>query len=230
MREFDDSAPLADVPGGLLPEGERLIWQGAPRWQAFAIRVMHIRKVAAYFAILMVWRFAADLSDGLTVMDGLVSAAWIVPLAAIALALIAGYAWGVQRSTVYTVTSERLIFRLGVALPMTVTVPMGMVESVDVKRNADGTGDVAVAVSPKARLSYAVLWPHARPWRFSRPEASLRAIADVDGVAERLTAALQAQTQSKAIHTVASTHPVAPTERPSEHERETHGPLASATG
>jgi len=201
MREFDDSSPLEAVPGGIT-EGERLVWQGAPRWRTFALRVLHFRKVAIYFAILMAWRFAADLADGLTVVDGLVSAAWILPLAAVALALIAGYAWLVGRSTVYTVTNRRFILRHGVALPVTVTVPIGLIESADLKRHADGSGDIAIAVSPEARLSYVMLWPHARPWRLSRPEAALRSVPDVDAVAAAVATALETTTRGKAVHTI----------------------------
>ena len=233
MREFDDSTPVDAVPGGL-PRGERLIWQGAPSFQGFAFRVLHIRAVAVYFAILMAWRFVADLHDGLTVGDGLISAAWILPLAAVALGLIAAYAWAVERSTTYTVTSDRLIVRHGLALPVTVTVPLGLVESVDLKRHADGSGEIAIAVSPKARLAYVMIWPHARPWRFARPEVALRAIDDVDAVATKLAEALATNVAPKVIHTI-RTDPAAvsvdgPIDGPIDGASDDRRHIASAAG
>ena len=36
-----------------LPEGERILWQGAPDWQVIARRVFHVNKVAIYFALML---------------------------------------------------------------------------------------------------------------------------------------------------------------------------------
>ena len=41
-------------------------------------------------------------------------------------------------------------------------------------------------------FGYALLWPHARPWRYRSPEPMLRAVPDAQAVAARLTRACAA--------------------------------------
>ncbi|MEJ1159235.1 photosynthetic complex putative assembly protein PuhB [Prosthecomicrobium sp. N25] len=185
----------AEIPEGLpeaLPEGERLLWQGRPATLPLAIEAFHLRKVAAYFGLLLAWRFGSRLHDGLPAGEALAYAAWILPLAAGALALIAILAFATARTTIYTVTSRRVVLRIGVALQMTVNLPLSIVESAAVKRRADGSGDIALRLEPGVRAAYLVLWPHVRRWRFTRPEPSLRSVPDVAGVADLLSEALAA--------------------------------------
>ncbi len=54
--------PRRGLPA-LLPEGERLLWQGSPRWQSLAVRAYQVRKVIVYFAILVLWRVAMGLAN-----------------------------------------------------------------------------------------------------------------------------------------------------------------------
>jgi uncharacterized membrane protein (DUF485 family) len=191
--EFDDSRPVSEAPAALAGD-ERIVWQGAPDWRRFALSVMKIRTIALYFAVIMVARFAADLVAGQGVGAGLVSAAWTLCLALPVLGFLAIYAKLVARSTRYTVTTKRLVLRIGVALPMTVTIPVDLVETLDLRRHADGSGDILIGVLPKQRLSYSVLWPHARPWCFSRPQAALRAVPQAEAVAETIGRMLARQT------------------------------------
>ena len=99
-------------------------------------------------------------------------------------------------------------------MPMTVTIPVGLVESIDLRRNADGSGDILIGVLPQQRLSYTVLWPHARPWCFSRPQAALRAVPDAEAVAETIGRMLARQT--------------APAAGPATTVPATAGPIAAA--
>ena len=221
MREFDDSTPVDSIPDGL-PEGERLVWQGHPDFRTFAIRALHVRKIAIYFAILMAWRFGEDVAAGFAVTDGLISALWILPLAVISLAFLIGFAWMVRKTTVYTVTTRRLILRHGVALPKTVTIPFELIESVDVKAHPDGSGDIAAAVSSDHRISLVMLWPHARPWHLGRPQAALRAVPDAAAVAEKLAEALAGATTRQSTARQARPSDTAVGERP--------GSLAPAAG
>ena len=46
-----DFEPVRGLPQ-LLPKGERMLWQGAPRWQDLAVHAFHARKVIWYFAAL----------------------------------------------------------------------------------------------------------------------------------------------------------------------------------
>ncbi|WP_051244360.1 photosynthetic complex putative assembly protein PuhB [Thalassobaculum salexigens] len=191
--EFDDSRPVTDAPAAMAGD-ERIVWQGAPDWRRFALSVMKLRTIALYFAVIMAARFAADLVAGQGAGAGLISAAWTLCLAAPVLAFLALYARLVARSTRYTVTTRRIVLRIGVAMPMTVTVPVGLVDTIDLRRNADGSGDILIGVLPEQRLSYSVLWPHARPWCFSRPQAALRAVPDAEAVAETIGRMLARQT------------------------------------
>ena len=87
-------------------------------------------------------------------------------------------------------TDRRVVLRFGVALTMSVNLPLVLVENADLRRAPDGSGDVILRMSGRQTLGYALLWPHARPWRFSRPEPMLRAVRDVSAVAALLSEAL----------------------------------------
>ena len=191
--EFDDSRPITDAPAAMAGD-ERIVWQGAPDARRFALSVMKLRTVALYFTLIMAARFAADLVAGHGAQAGLTSAAWTLCLAVPVMGFLALYAKLVARSTRYTVTTERIVLRIGVALPMTVTIPVGLIETLDLRRHGDGSGDILIGVLPKQRLSYSVLWPHARPWCFSRPQAALRAVPEAEAVAETIGRMLARQT------------------------------------
>ena len=36
-----------------LPEGEHIIWQGAPDWKQLALQAFHVRIVSIYFALML---------------------------------------------------------------------------------------------------------------------------------------------------------------------------------
>lgn len=57
-------------------------------------------------------------------------------------------------------------------------------------QHADGTGDIALQLMPPHRVSWLGLWPHTRSWRVSKPEPTLRAVAEPDRVAQILARAL----------------------------------------
>lgn len=181
--------PIRGLPG-LLPQGERLIWQGAPDWTVLARRTFLGDWVAIYFAAIMAWRLVDGLADG----DGLVAAVgymlWVVPVAAAALGVIALIAWGTARSTVYTITSNRVVMRIGVALSMSINVPFKQIVSADLKPLPGGCGDIALGIGGKDRFAYLALWPHARPWHFSHPQPMMRAVPDAKAVATTLGEAL----------------------------------------
>jgi hypothetical protein len=190
------SGTTADAPRGIpgrLPQGERLLWQGAPQWQALAVRAMHVRKVAAYFALLLVWYVATKLSAGVPVGELALAALRLAGLALIPLGLLCLYAWLTARTTTYTITSRRVVMRFGIALPMTLNLPYGKVDSAAVKPGAGGIGDISLAaVASGERLAYPLLWPHARPWRLTRAEPTLRAVPEAAKVGQIMARALAA--------------------------------------
>lgn len=180
---------LRGLPGPL-PAGERALWQGSPDWRALALRALHLRLLAFYFVGLAVWQAGEAAIAGAPVGAIAGTLAWTGTLGALVLGLGALYAWWAARSTVYTITTARVVLTFGIALPVTLSVPYKSIGAAAVRVGAGGVGDIPLAVQEKRRLSYLVLWPHARPWRLARVEPMLRAVPDVAGVAEILSAAL----------------------------------------
>lgn len=197
MREYDFE-PVRGLPEEL-PPGEELLWQGAPRWQTLALRAFHVRKIAMYFAVLGVLRIAVDWSDGGLSMASLFQGvSWILVLAGASIGALALLAWAMGRSTIYTITSQRLVMRIGVALPMMMNLPFKQVRSADLKVYPDGTGDIPLLLAKSVKPSYTIFWPHTRPWHFSPPQPMLRAIPDAATVAGILARALESYSERAA--------------------------------
>lgn len=199
------SAPVHEhefepVPGlpERLPPGERLLWQGSPEWRGIARRVFHLDLLAVYFAGLVAWAgLDAARAGGI---DALVPAV-IVPLTLSlgALAMLAMLAHLTARSAVYSITSRRVVLRIGVVLSVTFNIPFRRIASADLKRFRDGSGDLALTLGRDDHIGYLHLWPHARPWRLGRPQPALRSLSDVEGVASILSRAMMAADPSVAI-------------------------------
>lgn len=185
--------PILGLPAPL-PAGETILWQGAPEWQTHARRALHARQVAIYFAILVVWGIVAGLADHTPARQVAVSSLRLGGLAALAIALLCLFAWLGARTTVYTITSRRVVMRFGIALPITIQIPFAQVESAACHIWDNGTGDLALSLSKSQRVAYLVLWPHARPWKLSRTQPMLRSIPDSQAVAQILARALAAAT------------------------------------
>jgi len=196
----DDFAfePIRGLPGHL-PPGETLLWQGAPDWKALAGRLFHIRVVALYGLAMVAWRFGAVLQDSGTLIDALIGAALLVPVMALAVGLLAAIAWGMARTTVYSITSRRVVLRIGIALTVSINLPYKRIESADLTAAPDGTGNISLRLRPEDRVSYAVLWPHARPWKLGRAEPMLRCIPDVETVGTLLVDAMTAARDTDAV-------------------------------
>ena len=185
-----DFEPIRGLPGDL-PKGETLLWQGAPNWWALAQRDFHMRTVALYFGVLIAWRFGSEVVNGATPFDAFQSALGVAPVALVALALLAGLALLTARTTVYTITSKRVVLRFGFALPKAINIPFAIIENASLKTNSDGSGDLGVTLTQPNKVAYLLLWPHARPWKLARPQPSMRAIPNASGVAAQLSEALK---------------------------------------
>jgi hypothetical protein len=184
MNEYE-SEPVRGLPEAL-PEGERMVWQGAPDWRHLARRAFHVRKVALYFALLTGIHAAVQLNEGAAPLVALKGATWLVLLGTAAVSVLGLLAWLYARTTVYTITSERLVLRFGVAIPMMINLPWEKVDAADLKRYPDGAGDIVLTLRKGERISYWLLWPHAKPWRFSPVMPTLRCLADAQEAAARL--------------------------------------------
>lgn len=196
MNEHDYE-PVPGLPARL-PAGEAILWQGAPQWKTFARRAMRVRLLTAYFVALAIWDIAGGLSSGLTPADVAVSALRLAALAAIAIALLGVFAMLVARTTLYTITTQRVVMRFGIALPITIQISFRMVQSAGLHVWSDGSGDIALTLSPGQRIAYLVIWPHARPWKLTQSQPMLRCIPDACSVAQVLGRALAASASQTA--------------------------------
>lgn len=180
MSEYDHE-PVRGLPG-LLPEGERILWQGSPDWKAMAAAALHIRLTGAYFGAIIIW--AALKGDANTAIG-------VAVLGALVIALQTLFAWGVGRTTVYTLTDKRIVLRVGVALNKCINLPLAEIEAANLKMLGDGHGNVVLDLKGMPRLGYWMLWPHARSLRIIRPQPMLRAIPEARDFAQLLFKATQ---------------------------------------
>ena len=172
------------------PEGERILWQGAPDWRSLLWRAFALRWGLLWFAVLAVWRGAELVMAGEGAGAILASAVALLPLAGAAALALGLIAWLTARSSVYTLTTRRVAMRVGM-LTITFNIPHRWIAAARLRAYPDGTGDIALATSGETRLAYLMLWPHARPWQLKTPEPALRCIPEAGRVADLLAGALR---------------------------------------
>lgn len=207
MNPAWEHEPIRGLPEPL-PPGERILWQGTPSWRALARRALHVDKLALYFALLLLVRGATALADGSGMAGALIAMLELSPLALAALGVLTLLAWLMGRATVYTITDRRVVLRIGIALPLVINLPFKIVRAAGLRTFADGTGDLPLTLAETGKLGFIHLWPHARPWRLSRPEPMLRAVPDAAQVATILARALAAAA-GQPVRPVAEATPVA---------------------
>jgi hypothetical protein len=172
-----------------LPASERLLWQGSPQRLRIALDVFHLRAVAVYFAVLLALRFLLVQHDTGSVVEAVAATTWAAAIFALGLGLLWLLADLTARTTVYTITNRRVVMRIGIVLSLTFNLPFTRIVAAQVRRRADGSGDLVFELSPEDKIAYVHLWPHARPWRLSHPQPMLRSIAAIDTPAALLTEA-----------------------------------------
>jgi hypothetical protein len=172
-----------------IPAGEHILWHGRPEWFSLMRRAFRADFVAAYFGLMTVVNCAmAASSDGLEAAA--LSSVKTLGAAGLALALLALLAWLSSRTTLYVVTSRRVTMKIGIALPVFFNLPFSSIVSASLAQYSDGTGEIPLALSADAHIAYLHLWPHAKPFRFARPEPALRCVPNAARVAETLSRAL----------------------------------------
>lgn len=182
-----------------LPAGEQLLWQGSPDWKRLAQRAFHVRKLVVYFAALMVLRLAVLLGGTPTAGEVALSMVWMAVLAVTALGLLTLLAWLSARATVYSITNRRIVMRIGIVLTLTFNIPFKRITGAGLHLEADGTGDLPLALTGEDRIAWLHLWPHARPWRLAHPEPMLRSVPRAAEVARLLTEAWSRSTGLSAL-------------------------------
>ncbi|ALK08374.1 hypothetical protein BVIR_577 [Blastochloris viridis] len=174
-----------------------MLWQGAPQWRRLAVQAFHVRAVAAYFALLIVWALLAGYGSETTKALTL-TVSWLFTGGAVAVGVFLLAAWATTRSTVITITTRRVIIQCGVVLQMTFNLPFKAIERAALRLYSDGTGDIPLTLSPSSTVNYVAMWPYVRPWRFERPEPMLRCIPDAAKVSEILANAMSAAAAARA--------------------------------
>ena len=181
---------------GRLPEGETLLWQGAPDARTLLVRVFHVRIIAAYFALLIAASAYTAAHHGASAHAVGLVVLHRAGLAAALFVLVGAYAWALQRSTTYSITSSRVVVSAGIALPVSFNLPFASIAAAGLRTYGNAAGDLTLGLLPGEKLSYFVMWPHARPWRMARTEPMLRCIPDAEAVSAILAEALAAHAQA----------------------------------
>lgn len=200
MKQFvareHEIEPVPGLPGHL-PTGEKMLWQGRPSASLVARHVLKSRWIAGYFVLLILWAAYAGFNDGHSLGGIAFSVAVLTALAGCLIALIELFAWAVQKTTLYTITSERIVMRIGVALSVTLNLPYRQVNAVALGKLGGKAGTVAIELLPGHRLSWLMQWPHARGWHFTNVQPSLICLSDADKVCDILALAM---VQSRNLH------------------------------
>lgn len=211
-HEFEPQYGLPEV----LPQQEKLLWQGSPQWRALAVEVFHARKLAIYFAVILLLRAGFVLADGGGLAGVLSSWAWLLPMAALAVGTMLLLARLTAKATVYTITDQRVVMRIGIVLTVAYNLPFKRIEAAGLMlRGKDGHGDIPITLNKGERIAILQLWPHARPWRLARPEPMLRGLANAAQVGQILAQAWRAARPELAASSACASSPAAnPTAAP----------------
>jgi hypothetical protein len=186
MTEYEDE-PVEGLPD-YLPEGETMVWQGRPTVAAMAKRVFFIPHLALYFGLLIAGHTVYRLMEGVSGVQVMGTFFWQAGLATTVLVLLAWLARSYAASVVYTLTSERLVIRSGVALPMMVNIPIEQITAADMRVYRDGTGDIVLTPVADRKLHWILLWPNVSAW-YTRPIRPLiRGLADPHRAADAFAA------------------------------------------
>lgn len=190
-----DSEPVLGLPESL-PKGETILWQGQPNWRQVALRIVHIRSVVFYFGLLLALQGYAAWTESQSTAHVLISLAKALPFALLALGGFVYLAWCVGKNAMYTITNQRIVMRIGIALTITYNIPFSRIVSADFLKRADGSGDITLRLKSDDKIAWLNLWPHARPWHLIHPQPSFRCLDQVESVAKILTQAWQVDQSS----------------------------------
>jgi len=198
MSGHDDFAfePLPGLPERP-PEGELILWQGRPDTWALARDAFRIRWLAIYFAVIVLWRAATGFADGGLPLGFAMGLPYLA-LGLLGLGVVYGLAWAQARAAIYTLTTARVVLRIGAALPVTFNLPFVQIGAASLDLHRDGTGTIAFDTLGETRIAALVAWPHVRPGFWAKTQPALRSIPDAAKVSRIFADAAEAQmTQPK---------------------------------
>jgi hypothetical protein len=190
MSPGADGTPqyIRGVPHAL-PEGEHILWQGAPEAGAIATHVFHWRLFLAYFAVMTtVWVTSSALPFSSPAF--LAGLGVRVGLSALVMAIVFVLSRVVARTSWYAITSQRLVLRLGMVFEMSINIPFTILDSAGVGVFKDGTGQVVLTLTKPNRLAYIALWPHCRVFSINQPQPVLRGLREPQRIGTLLAQAV----------------------------------------
>ena len=195
----DDFAvePIRGLPEAP-PEDEEILWQGRPNWWALSKDSLNIYWIFGYFLLLAIWRYTT-LYDVSGPGHALAMAIPFVLLGLAACSILVLIAYIQARCTIYTITTKRVVLRIGAALTITINLPYSKISNATLALRRDGTGNIALKLSQPKQFSFFVLWPHARPGKIANPEPTLRSIANPHEVAKILAEAAKTEVNAPKI-------------------------------
>lgn len=180
-QALEEAGPAAHGdPMGTPQPQEKVLWQGRPDLPTLARTAFHTRTVGLYFALLVVISLVLGNTGTALVCAG---------LGVLGVAILYGLAWLSTRTTLYILTDTRLIMRIGMGIETRINIPLKHVQSASLRLRGETIGDIAMTIGGERLLGYAMLWPHTRPWRFSKPEPMLRAVPEAQKIANILAEA-----------------------------------------
>ena len=191
MSDHDDFA--FDVAPGIpapLPKGEEVLWQGRPDTSALAREAFKIRWIAGYMGLIVLWKAGVGFTEGGVILALLRGLPYLV-LALAAVGVVWLLAWAQARATIYTITSARVLMKIGAALSVTYNIPFTQVATARLDVKPSGTGTIALETMGETRLAFAALWPHLRPGKLKKTEPALRCVPEAEKVARLLAEAAE---------------------------------------
>ncbi len=175
-----------------LPSGERILWQASPSAPLIFWSVFRGRLLLAYFGLMLLLRGSFMYADTGSVAQTAAAVSWLGLLFLVALGLFGWMSLLVAKTTVYTLTDKRLVMRIGIVLNLSFNIPLRRIQAADVRRLANGSGEIAISLHADDKIAYPHLWPHARPWHLANPQPMLRGLPKVAPVASLLESAWRA--------------------------------------
>jgi hypothetical protein len=193
MSDHDKDFDFEPQPGlpKPLPPGEDLLWQGSPDPTALAREAFKANWVLGYLLVLAVWRASIAFQAGGFGQSVAVFIPYLV-IALAAYALVRLLARASARAAIYSITSNRVILRIGAALQVTWTLPFTKIANASLAtRPMTGTGTIALELTEGQHISYLALWPHLRPGFAKKVQPAFCCIPDAARVARILSDAAQ---------------------------------------
>ena len=179
ISEADGPGANGD-PMGTPALSERVLWKGRPAVPVLTRTAFHLGSFAVYMAAMVLLAlFFGNIDSAIFLVGAGLFGGLVIQL----------IAWRCARSTLYILTDVRLIMRIGMAVETRINIPLKHIEAAHLNMRGREHGDIALELGGERLLGYLLLWPHARPWRFARPQPMLRAVPDAQAVASQLAEA-----------------------------------------